>query len=68
VIVLFQHWAFGTVAIGAAVLHLIRPSLVLFAIALTAGAFGIVLYNVDLSALAAAVLILSFARPVIASE
>ena len=68
VIALFQHWAFGTVAIGAAVLHLIRPSLVLFAIALVAGAFGIVLYNVGLSALAAAVLILSFARPVIASE
>jgi hypothetical protein len=68
VIVLFQHWVFGTVAIGAAVLQLIRPSLVLFAIALVAGAFGIVLYNVGLSALAAAVLILSFARPVIASE
>ena len=68
VITLFQHHAFGTVAIGAAVLHLIRPALVLFAIALVAGAFGIVLYNVGLSALAAAVLILSFARPVIASE
>jgi len=50
------------------VLHLIRPSLALFAIALVAGAFGIVLYNVGLSALAGAVLILSFARPVIASE
>jgi hypothetical protein len=68
VIALFQHWAFGTVAIAAAVLHLIRPTLALFAIALVAGAFGIVLYNVALSALAAAVLILSFARPVSASE
>jgi hypothetical protein len=54
--------------LAAAVLNLIRPQLVLFAIALTAGGFGIVLYNVALSAFAAALLVLSFARPVPAEE
>ena len=35
-------------------LNLIRPSVVLFAVALVTGGFGIVLYNVDLAALAIA--------------
>jgi hypothetical protein len=65
---LFNHDVFGTVALGAALLHLLRPTLVLFAIALVATAFGIVLYNVALSALAAALLITSFARPVIETD
>jgi len=60
---LFNHEVFGAVALGAAVLQLLRPSIVLFAIALAATGFGIVLYNVGLSALAAALLITSFARP-----
>ncbi len=68
VISLYQHSAFGSVAIGASLLNLIRPSLVLFTVALVAAAFGIVLYNVELSGLAAALLILSFARPVIEAE
>jgi len=68
VIVLFEHWVFGGVAIGAALLNLVRPSLVLFAIAMAAAGLGIVLYNVGLSALAVALLILSFARPVIEAE
>ncbi len=67
-IALFQHWVFGAIAIGAALLHLIRPSLVLFAIGIAASALGIVLYNVGPSALAVALLILSFARPEPASE
>jgi hypothetical protein len=62
-IALFTHSVFGVIALAAAVLHLIRPSLGLFLLALTAAAFGIVLYNVNLSALAAALLVLSFARP-----
>jgi hypothetical protein len=62
-IVLFQHSAFGTVALCAAVINLIRPSLVLFTLGLLAAALGIVLYNVVPSALAGALLILSFARP-----
>ena len=67
-IVLYQHSAFGALAIGASLLNLIRPSVVLFTIAMAAAAFGIVLYNVELSALAAGMLILSFARPVIETE
>jgi hypothetical protein len=64
VIDLFEHWVFGTVAIGAAVLNLVRPSVVLFTIGLASAALGIVLYNVGLAALATALLIMSFARPV----
>ena len=53
---------FGWVAIGAALLNLVRPSFLLCAVILIAGGFGIVLYNVALSALAVAMLILSLAR------
>jgi hypothetical protein len=60
---LFTPGVFGLVAIGAALLNLVRPSFVLCALALTAGGLGIVLYNVALSALAIALLILSLARP-----
>ena len=62
-IVLFQHWAFGAVALAAALINLMRPSLVLFTLGLVAAALGIVLYNVVPAALAAALLILSLARP-----
>jgi len=60
---LFRHSVFGWSALVAAVLNLIRPSVVLLAATLIAGGFGIVLYNVDLSALAAALLLISLARP-----
>lgn len=63
-IALFTPQAFGIVALGAAGLNLLRPSVVFWAIALLAGGAGIVLYNTALSALAAALLILSLARPV----
>lgn len=63
VLVLFKHWAFGSVAIVAAALNLIRPSLVLFSIGMVAAAFGIVLYNIGGSGIAIGLLILSFARP-----
>src|SRR5580658_8711777 len=62
-IVLFNDQVFGGVALAAALLNLLRPSLVLVAIALAAAAFGIVLHNTDLAALAAGVLILGLARP-----
>jgi hypothetical protein len=68
VLVLFNHNVFGVVAVGAAVLNFIRPSLVLFTIALAAAGLGIVLYNVALSSLAIALLILSFARPQLVEE
>lgn len=67
-IVLFNDGVFGGVAIAAALLNLVRPSIVLVSIALAAACFGIVLHNTDLSALAAAVLILSLARPAPAPE
>ena len=67
-IALFKNWVFGAVALGTAALHLVRPSLVLFAIAMVAAAFGIVLYNIGASGLAAALLILSFARPASATK
>ena len=67
-IALYNHYAFGGVALAAALLNLIRPSVVLVAVALAAGGFGIVLHNPELSALAAALLILSLARPAPAKE
>lgn len=65
---LFQHEVFGVVALGAALLNLIRPSVVLMGFALAAAGFGLVLQNVDLAALAVGALILSLARPAPASE
>lgn len=62
-IALFQNDAFGWAAIAAAVLNLLRPSIVLFALALSAAGFGIVLYNTALSALATGLLLISLARP-----
>ena len=64
VIALFNHSVFGWVALAAAALNVVRPSLVLLSLGLAAAAFGIVLYNVALSALAVALLVLSLARPV----
>jgi hypothetical protein len=61
-VVFFNYRVFGAVALAAALLNLFRPSLALVALALASGAFGIVLHNADLSALAAGVLILSLAR------
>jgi len=65
---LFTHAVFGWLALAAAVLNLIRPHLVLLGIGIAAAGFGIVLYNVALSALAVALLILSLARPVRGEE
>jgi hypothetical protein len=63
-IALFTPQAFGIVALGAALLNLLRPAVVFWALALLAGGAGIMLYNTALSALAIALLILSLARPV----
>jgi hypothetical protein len=60
---LFNHQVFGWIGLGAAVLTLVHPSLLLFAIALAATAFGLVLYNAGLAGLAGAILILTLARP-----
>jgi hypothetical protein len=61
-ITLFTYSAFGWAALVVAAVNLLRPSLVLFAIALAAACFGVVLYNVGLSSLAIGLLALSFAR------
>ena len=63
-IALFTPQAFGIVALGAALLNLLRPSVVFWGLVLLSSGMGIVLYNTSLSALAAALLILSLARPV----
>lgn len=63
-IVLFNHAVFGWVALAAALLNLVRPSLILVAVGLAAAAFGLVLHNAGLAGLAVALLILSLARPV----
>jgi len=68
VIVLFNHSAFGWIALSAALLNLLRPSLVLVSIALAAAGSGLVLHNADLSGLAVALLIVSLARPAPAPE
>jgi len=67
-VVLFRHEVFGIVALAIALLNLLRPSLVLVALALAVIGFGVVLHNVDLAALAAGALILSLARPAPAPE
>src|SRR3979411_1637948 len=56
VIILYNHAVFGAVALGAAVINLLRPSVAMFAIALAAAGFGIVLHNPGLSALPAGLL------------
>jgi hypothetical protein len=67
-IVLFEHSVFGWVALAAAALNLLRPSLVLVSLALAAAAFGLVLHNAGLAGLAVALLILSLARPAPVAE
>ena len=61
--VLFKNSVFGIVALVIAVLHVIRPSIVLLTGGIIAAALGIVLYNVALSGIAFGLLILGFARP-----
>jgi hypothetical protein len=61
---LFRHSVFGWSALTAALLNLINPSIVLFTFALLATVVGLILYNAGLCGLAAALLMLSFARRV----
>ena len=67
-IVLFNHSVFGWLALAAALLNLVRPSIVLLAVGLAASGFGLVLHNAGLAGLAAGLLILSLARPAPAAE
>jgi hypothetical protein len=65
---LFRHSVFGIAAVIIALLNLMHPSIVLLTAGLIAGGAGIVLYNVGLSGLALALLILGLARPAPATE
>jgi len=67
-IVLYNREVFGGIALAAAALNLLRPSLALMSIALAAAGFGLVLHNADLASVAAALLVLSLARPAPAPE
>jgi hypothetical protein len=60
---LFRNSVFGAVALVIAILHVIRPSIVLLTGGLIAAGLGVVLYNIGLSGLAIGLLILGFARP-----
>ena len=68
VIALYNHGVFGWVALVAALLNLVRPSILLMSFAIAAAGLGLVLHNTDLAALAAALLILSLARPAPAGD
>lgn len=54
---------FGITALLVATLNLMRPSLILCAVGLVVAAYGLVIYNTPISALAVSVLGLSLARP-----
>ncbi len=64
VIALYENSLLGWTAMIVAALNLLRPSTVLFGLALAVACLGVVLYNSGLSALAFGLLALSFARRV----
>jgi hypothetical protein len=68
VIAWFKHSVFGIAALAAAVMNLIRPSVLIVALGLAAAGFGLVLYNGGVSGLAVPLLMLSLARPAAAAE
>src|SRR4051812_49681408 len=63
VIALFNYSVFGIGALAAALINLVRPSIMLLALGLAAGGVGIVLYNLGLSAFGLPLLIFSLGRP-----
>jgi hypothetical protein len=62
-IMLFARGAFGSAALIAAGINLWRPNVLTFGIGVIFALLGLVLYNTRSSALAAALLVLSLARP-----
>ena len=64
---LFQNQLFGIAAFVLAAVHLLRPNIYAFAAALGLTGFGLVLYNNGCAAIAFALLVVSFARPVAAN-
>jgi len=63
VITLYGYSVFGIAAIVTALIQFIRPTVPMFIVSLMATAIGVVMYNNNLSALAAGLLLISFARP-----
>ncbi|MGU3494943.1 hypothetical protein ACLBXM_12950 [Xanthobacteraceae bacterium A53D] len=63
IITLFGWSVFGGIALAAAVVQFIRPTVVVFGIGLAFAGIGLVLYNNVASAVAAMLLLLSLARP-----
>lgn len=62
VIKLHTSGAFGALAVILAAVNLLRPSLLIFGLALATAAMGVVLYNAGLAGLAVGLLVLSLAR------
>jgi hypothetical protein len=62
-IVLHNPPIFGIAALILAALNLMRPSVILCAAGLVAAAYGLVIYNTPMAAIAVALLCLSLARP-----
>jgi hypothetical protein len=63
VIFLFTFSVFGLASVGAALIQLWRPHVVLFGIGLVSATLGVVLYNTRAASLAVVLLLLSLARP-----
>jgi hypothetical protein len=63
VIMLFVYGVYGWAALIAALIQLWRPNVVAFGMGIVFALLGLVLYNTRVSALAAALLVLSLARP-----
>jgi hypothetical protein len=61
-ILAFQYLVFGWIALLAAALNLLRPSVPMLSIAIAATSWALVLYNAGPGALAAALVLLSLAR------
>jgi len=62
-IMLFVYGIYGWAALIAALIQLWRPNVVAFGMGIVFALLGLVLYNTRVSALAAALLVLSLARP-----
>ena len=61
-IALFQWSVFGWIALIAAALNLLRPSVLVFSIAVSATSLALIMYNAGLAAFALALLLLAPAR------
>jgi hypothetical protein len=68
IVALDQSGFLGYAAAGAAILMVIRPQFVMFAIALIFTGLGLVLHNAGLAGLAGGLLVISLARPAPPSE